>query len=63
MDNYLFYVICGTVDIIIQKKVIKNNIIKFEQLYPPISGNYGSNRINELFIEKGIKILFGKEKI
>ena len=48
-------------DIIFQKKVIKNNIIIFEELYPPISGNYGSNRINELFIEKVIKVLFEKE--
>ena len=37
----------GTVDIIVQKKVIINNIITFEELYHPVGGNYGSNRINE----------------
>ena len=26
----------GTVDIIVQKKVIKNNITTFEELYPPV---------------------------
>ena len=51
----------GTVDIIVQKKVIINNIITFEELYHPVGGNYGSNRINELFMERVIKKLFGKE--
>ena len=49
------------VDIIVQKKVIINNIITFEELYHPVGGNYGSNRINELFMERVIKKLFGKE--
>ena len=40
------------VDIIVQKKVIINNIITFEELYHPVGGNYGSNRINELFMER-----------
>ena len=53
----------GTVDIIVQKKVIKNNITTFEELYPPVGGNFGSNRINELFMDNVIKNLFGKEAL
>ena len=51
----------GTVDIIVQKKVINNNITTFEELHEPVGGNNGSNRINELFMEKVIQEIFGKE--
>ena len=51
----------GTVDIIVQQKIKSENEIQFEELYPPTGGNDGSNRINELFIEKVIFKLFGKK--
>ena len=41
----------GTIDIIVQKKVRNNNITTFEEV------NNGSNRINELFMEKVILII------
>ena len=50
----------GTVDIVVQKKIQINNDIQFEELYPPVGGNNGSNRINELFIDNVIKVLFGE---
>ena len=41
--------------------MIKNNEIKFEELYHPEGGNCGCNKINEWFIDKVIKVLFGEE--
>ena len=52
----------GTADIVTQKKVLNDKKeIKFEELYPPIGGDCGCNIINENFIDKVIKELFGKE--
>ena len=42
------------------KKIEINNEIQFEELHPPVGGNNGSNRINELFIDNVIKVLFGE---
>ena len=53
----------GTVDIVTQKKKFENNQIKFEELYPPVGGNYGSNNINQFFIDRIIKSLFGEENV
>ena len=51
----------GTADIVTQKKVKENNEIKFQELYPPIGGDCGCNKINENFIDKVIKELFGEK--
>lgn len=51
----------GTVDIVTQKKIFENNEFKFEELYPPVGDNLGANKINEYFIERVIKPLFGEE--
>ena len=51
----------GTVDIVTQKKVKVNNEIKFEELYPPVGGDYGCNKINEYFMDRVIKQLFEEE--
>ena len=51
----------GTADIVTQKKVVINNKIKFEELYKPVGGDCGCNKINEQFIERVIIELFGKD--
>ena len=51
----------GTVDIVTQKKVQKDKEIKFEELHKPVGGEYGCNKINEYFIDRVIKQLFGEE--
>ena len=51
----------GTVDIVIQKRIEKDNEIKFEELSPPVGGGYGCNKINEYFMDRVIKELFGEE--
>ena len=43
------------------KKIWSENELQFEELYPPTGGNNGSKRINQLFIEKVIFKLFGKD--
>ena len=50
----------GTVDIVTQKKKKEDNEIKFEELYPPVGGDYGCNKINEYFMDRVIKKLFGE---
>ena len=67
IDSGNGFILCdlgsGTADIIAQKKVVnkENNQIHFEELYHPIGGDYGSQKINEYFIERVIKKLFGEE--
>ena len=51
----------GTADIVTQKKILENNEIKFEELYPPIGGDDGCNKINENFMNRVIKELFGEK--
>ena len=51
----------GTADIVIEKRVISDNQIKFEELYPPIGGDDGCNIINENFMDRVIKKLFGEK--
>ena len=51
----------GTVDIVIQKKVKIGKEIKFEELHKPVGGEYGCNKINEYFIDRVIKQLFGEK--
>lgn len=53
----------GTVDIVTQKKKFENNEFKFEELYPPVGDNLGSNKINEYFIDRVIKPLFGEDNL
>ena len=40
-----------------------NKKIHFEELYRPMGGTYGSQKINDEFIEKVIKKLFDEECI
>ena len=65
IDSGCGFILCdmggGTADIIAQKKVMINNQIHFEELYPPTGGNFGSQQINDNFIERVIKKLFGEE--
>jgi len=52
----------GTVDIVTQVKIKnKEEGLKFKELYPPLGGDNGCNKINEFFMEKVIKELFGKD--
>ena len=53
----------GTVDIVTHKKKVENNILKFEELYPPVGNNLGSNKINEYFIDRIIKPLIGEDNL
>jgi len=59
------FIVCdfggGTVDIVTQRKVKTNSNFQFNEEYPPIGGNYGCNKINEYFMERIIKDLFGEE--
>lgn len=60
------YIICdiggGTIDISTHTRKIDNisGEIYIEELYPPSGGNNGSKYINELFMEKVIKKIFGQ---
>ena len=51
----------GTVDIVTQRKIKTNSGLHFIEEYPPIGGNYGCNKINEYFMERIIKDLFGEK--
>ena len=53
----------GTVDIVTHKKKVDNNILKFEELYPPVGDDLGSNKINEYFIDRVIKPLIGEDNL
>ena len=53
----------GTVDIVTQRKKFENNEFKFEELYPPVGDYLGSNKINEYFIDRVIKPLFGEDNL
>ena len=53
----------GTVDIVTQRKKFENNEFKFEELYPPGGDYLGSNKINEYFIDRVIKPLFGEDNL
>ena len=53
----------GTVDIVTHKKKVENNVLKFEELYPPVGNNLGSNKINEYFIDRIIKPLIGEDNL
>ena len=53
----------GTVDIVTHKKKVNNNILKFEELYPPVGDDLGSNKINEYFIDRVIKPLIGEDNL
>jgi len=59
------FIVCdfggGTVDIVTQKKIKTNSGFQFKEEFPPIGGNYGCNKINEYFMERIIKDLFGEE--
>ena len=65
IDSDCGFILCdlggGTADIITQKKVMINKKIHFEELYRPMGGTYGSQKINDEFIEKVIKKLFDEE--
>ena len=65
IDSGKPFILCdlgsGTADIVTQKKVVVNNAIKFEELYKPVGGDCGCNKINEQFIERVIIELFGKD--
>ena len=52
----------GNVDIITQKRIGKENEIKFEELNILVGGDYGCNKINEYFMDRVIKELFGEER-
>ena len=51
----------GTVDIVTQKRIKVNKEIKFEELYRPVGGEFGCNKINEYFMDRVIKQLFEEE--
>ena len=53
----------GTADIIAHKKVMIDNKIYFDELYPPTGGSYGIQNINDNFIERVIKKLFGEQNV
>ena len=59
------FIVCdfgaGTVDIVTQKKEKTKDGIKFKELYEPIGGDNGCNKINEWFMDEYIKELFGEE--
>ena len=61
------YIICdiggGTIDISTHKRVNNKGQIYIEEVYPPSGGNYGSTYINQNFMEKVIKKIFGNEVI
>ena len=67
IDSGCGFILCdmggGTADIIAQKKVMINNQIHFEELYPPTGGNFGSQQINDNFIERFIKKLFMEQSV
>ena len=59
------FIVCdfggGTVDIVTQRKIRTNSGLQFKEEYPPIGGNNGCNNINEYFMERIIKDLFGEK--
>ena len=62
------YIICdigaGTVDICTHRKVEKTfQTPELYEEYPPIGGDYGGNKINEVFIKRLIIKIFGEEKV
>ena len=67
IDSGCGFILCdmggGTADIIAQKKVMINNKIYFDELYPPTGGSYGIQNINDNFIERVIKKLFGEQNV
>ena len=64
-DSEVPFIVCdfggGTVDIVTQRKIKTNSGLHFIEEYPPIGGNYGCNKINEYFMERIIKELFGEK--
>ena len=64
-NNEMPYILCdygsGTVDIVTQRRKFKNDEVNFEELYQPVGGSLGANNINEYFINRIIKPLFGEE--
>ena len=67
IDSGCGFILCdmggGTADIIAQKKVMINNKIYFDELDPPTGGSYGIQNINDNFIERVIKKLFGEQNV
>lgn len=70
LSNYLInkpYILCdfgsGTIDIVTHKINVENNELKFEELYPPVGEDLGSNKINEYFIDRVIKPLIGEDNL
>ena len=65
IENQNPYILCdlggGTADIVTQKKITKENEYIFEELYPPVGGDYGANNINEYFKDRVLKRLFGEQ--
>lgn len=65
IDEHYSFILCdlggGTADIVTQKKIDTENGYKFEELFPPIGGDYGANNINEIFKERVLKPLFGEK--
>ena len=59
------FIVCdfggGTVDIVTHKKIRNSWGLQFIEEYPPIGGNNGCNKINEYFMERIIKDLFGEK--
>lgn len=47
--------------IVTQKKHITENGYTFEELYPPVGGDYGANNINAYFKDRVLKKLVGEE--
>ena len=64
-NNEMPYILCdygsGTVDIVTQRRKFQNDEVNFEELYQPVGGSLGANNINEYFINRIIKPLFGEE--
>ena len=64
-DSVAPFIVCdfggGTVDIVTQIKTRTNSGLQFEENFPPIGGCDGCNKINEYFMERIIKELFGEK--
>jgi len=52
-----------TADIIAHKKVMIENQIYFDEFYTSTGGSYGSQKINDEFIERFIKKLFMEQSV
>ena len=53
----------GTVDIVTQRRILTDQEVDIKELYHPVGNIYGSRKINDYFIERVIKPLFGEENL